>query len=174
MSGGGSLPISGTRRARGRKAREMLWLAQAPNPRRGLGKGLARLGRTVFLWEAIMTTMTTARRATWMRRGAMLLVPALMIAGGLRQDELDCEEAVAYLQGCCPDFGGATIQCVANTGCLTSVSPALSIQESQCIRSESCDQVVQSGLCERVKNLPSPTVDDLNDASDISHPPVCP
>jgi hypothetical protein len=141
----------------------------------GLGKVLARVRRT-FLPEAIMTRMTSVRRAMgpWVWRGALLLGPALLIAGGLRQDELDCEQAVSYLQGCCPAFAGATVRCVAASGCGTSVSPALSIEESQCILAESCDQVIDSGLCERVKNLPSPTVDTFDDAGDVSHPLVCP
>jgi hypothetical protein len=107
----------------------------------------------------------------------VLGVTALMADGGLRQDELDCEDAVAYLQGCCPDFAGATVACVHDTGCGSTRQTALSIEESQCILAESCDQIVASRLCERVKNLPSPTTDistdNLADTS-TSHPPVCP
>jgi hypothetical protein len=121
--------------------------------------------KTMTRWQA------TGR---WIRRGtAVLGLTALIAGGGLRQDEIDCEQAVSFLQGCCPDWAGATVSCVQDTGCGTSVSPALSIDESQCILAESCAQVVQSGLCERVKNLVSPSVDTLADAS-TSHPPVCP
>src|ERR1700761_6019438 len=97
----------------------------------------------------------------WLRRAVAVLGLSTLVAnGGLRQDELDCEQAIAYLQGCCPDFGGATVACSYDSGCGTTVSTALSIEESQCILSESCSQIVASGLCEKVKNLPSPTSDE--------------
>jgi hypothetical protein len=111
----------------------------------------------------------------WARRALCILgLSALVADGGLRQDELDCEEAVSYLQGCCPDFGGATVACVHDVGCQTGVETALSIEESQCILAESCDQVMATGLCEKVKNLPSPMVNGFDPSQATSHPPVCP
>jgi hypothetical protein len=94
--------------------------------------------------------------------------------GGLRQDELECEEAVSYLQGCCPSFAGATVTCVHDVGCGVGSETALSIDESECILAESCDQIVASHLCERVKNLPSPMVNSIDPSKATSHPPVCP
>jgi hypothetical protein len=120
------------------------------------------------------TTTTRAVVWRWTRRAvAVLGLSALVADGGLRQDELDCEEAVAYLQGCCPDFAGATVACAHDSGCGTTVETALSIDESQCIVAQSCNQIVASGICDKVKNLPSPTMDSINGTS-TSHPPVCP
>ena len=111
-------------------------------------------------------------RARWLRLllGAAAL-STLVAGGGLRQDELDCEEAVAHLQDCCPDFANATIACVASSGCTPS-DPALSIKESACVIARSCADVVATGLCESTRNLVSPHVDDQGNS--VSHPPVCP
>jgi hypothetical protein len=122
-------------------------------------------------------TSTTARRQAvwrWVRRAACAAgLSALVASGGLRQDEIECEEAVAYLQGCCPDFSGATVACRHDSGCGVSVATALSVDESQCILAQSCAQIAAAGLCEKVKNLPSPSTDTWDETS-TSHPPVCP
>jgi hypothetical protein len=107
----------------------------------------------------------------WLRLllGAAAL-STLVADGGLRQDEIDCEEAVAYLQGCCPDFGGATITCVSESGCAPS-QPALSVTDSQCIVARSCAEVIATGLCDATRNLQSPQQDQ--DGNFIANPPVC-
>ncbi len=110
----------------------------------------------------------------WIKRVVCVLgVSTLVADGGLRQDEIDCENAISYLQGCCPDFTGETVACVHDEGCGTITDTALSIEESQCIVAESCAQVVSSGICERVKNLPSPSLDQ-NDDTSTTHAPLCP
>lgn len=121
-------------------------------------------------------TPPPARSAAWrwMQRVVCVLgVSTLVAGGGLRQDELDCENAVSYLQGCCPGFTGGTVACVHDDGCGTVTDTALSISESQCIVAETCDQILSSGICDRVTNLASPTQDSADDTS-TSHPPVCP
>jgi hypothetical protein len=80
---------------------------------------------------------------------------------GLREDELDCEEAVAYLDTCCPDFAGGSIACVYTSGCDTTTQPAISIEESQSILGQSCAQIVAAGLCTTLKDAYSPTSGDL-------------
>ena len=88
---------------------------------------------------------------------AALGLSTLMADGGLREDEIDCEQAVAHLQECCPGFARTeTLQCEYNDGCGT-IDPALSIDQSLCILGESCAQIVSSGLCDRARNLPSPS-----------------
>jgi hypothetical protein len=122
------------------------------------------------------STKSTAQNTAWrwvQRVVCVLGVSTLVAGGGLRQDEVDCEDAIAYLQGCCPDFTGSTVACVHDEGCGEVTDTALSIAESQCITGDTCEQIVSAGICERVKNLASPTQDDVNDTS-TSHPPVCP
>jgi len=81
----------------------------------------------------------------------------LMADGGLREDEIDCEEAVSYLQQCCPHFKQTeTLQCEYSDGCGVT-EPALSIDQSQCILGLSCQQIVANGICEKARNLASPS-----------------
>lgn len=123
-----------------------------------------------------MTNPTPARPAAWrwIRRSAAVLGLSILVAGGgLRQDELDCEQTVAYLQGCCPDSHTWTLACVSDRGCGVSTDPVFSIDESQCIQAMSCDEIFHSGICDKVRNLPSPTSNTWDDTS-TSHPPVCP
>ena len=117
---------------------------------------------------------TTTRR--WVMRAVAVLGLSTLIAdGGLRQDELECEDAVAYLQGCCPDWAGATVACSYDSGCGSVTETALSIDESQCILAESCTQIVASGICDKVKNLASPTIDTFGSGgSTSSASSVCP
>ncbi len=70
----------------------------------------------------------------------------------LRQDELDCEEAVSVLASCCPSFDAHEIRCIYNAaeGCETqAVYPDITIAESACIRGRSCSELVASGVCAR-------------------------
>ena len=78
---------------------------------------------------------------------------ALMFAcGDMRQDELDCEEAVAHMQDCCPGFDTRLVDCtyVAPAGCGTTIYPDIPIAQSQCIVGESCGTLIASGVCKRV------------------------
>jgi hypothetical protein len=95
----------------------------------------------------------------------------LVAGGGLREDELECEEAVAHLQDCCPGFADATLQCVHSDYC-THTEPALFIDESTCILARSCDEVIQSGICQKTHDLESPGTDF--DGNVITHAAVCP
>jgi len=103
----------------------------------------------------------------------ILGLSTLVADGGLTQDQLDCEEAVSYLQGCCPGFQASeTVACESDQGCGSSTEPALSISDSQCIVSLSCSDLVSQGICARVVNLSSPTSDEGTTTGD--HPSVCP
>jgi hypothetical protein len=110
----------------------------------------------------------------WIKLVVCILGLSTLVAdGGLTQEQLDCEEAVSYLQGCCPGFQASeTVNCESDQGCGTSIAPALSITESQCIVGLSCSDVVNRGICDRVVNLSSPTT--TTDGTTGSHPPVCP
>jgi hypothetical protein len=88
---------------------------------------------------------------------ALGLSTLMMDCNGVREDEVDCEQAVAYLQQCCPDFAQSeTLQCDYSEGCGVT-EPAISIPQSQCILAETCAQIVSSGLCGRAANLASPS-----------------
>ncbi len=106
-----------------------------------------------------------------------------------REDVIQCEEAIARLERCCPDFEGSRVLCnyyysydTSACGPTTeqSVRPALSLPESQCVRDTSCDELVARGVCKRAEEARAYTqrlVVDDGDASTTdrqSHPPVCP
>ena len=114
---------------------------------------------------------------------ALRLAPGWLIAatvglmfacGDMRQDELDCEEAVSHLQDCCPGFDSSRIECVYVTGCTNSEYPAISISQSQCIRRESCESLVWSHVCERAQNAWPVNLDNSNASASTSAAEVCP
>jgi hypothetical protein len=67
----------------------------------------------------------------------------------LRQDEVECEEAVAYLIECCPGFDHGVVRCEYQTTCGVTY-PDLTTRESQCILDASCEELRQHDLCNRV------------------------
>lgn len=79
-------------------------------------------------------------------------VVALYACGTMREDEQYCEEAVSRLVGCCPGFDLTQISCQYSEGCTGSNDqfPALTIEESECIRDRSCDQL-RAGICARAQ-----------------------
>ena len=112
-----------------------------------------------------------------------------------REDVIQCEEAIARLQRCCPDFDGARVVCdyyflYDTSTCgprrTESVQPALSLPESRCVLDTACEILVARGICDRAQEARAYTsrrVDETFsstggstggvDESD-SHPPVCP
>jgi len=79
--------------------------------------------------------------------------------GGIRQDELVCEEAVKHLTQCCAGLTPTGIDCTYQT--VTGDPnypngpsyPDLSPTESDCIRNESCETLLSSGVCGRAIDL---------------------
>jgi hypothetical protein len=91
----------------------------------------------------------------WRRGFTVALVVGLVMAcGDIRQDEFLCENAVAHLQRCCPDFTSSSIDCTYAPGCTSTVYPELDATQSDCIMSESCGALLASGVCDRVAALP--------------------
>ncbi len=84
---------------------------------------------------------------------------AVLFACGdpLLQVELDCEEAVSVLEGCCPGFAGSQLQCQYNSDCSQTTYPAISQDQSACIRGESCDELKSTGVCDRAQQARSYT-----------------
>jgi len=77
---------------------------------------------------------------------AAALAPA--IVGGFEKGEILCEEAVAHMDECCPDFMAAAYNCDNFVGCGTSSPPDITPSLSECIRNLTCDEVVANGWCE--------------------------
>jgi hypothetical protein len=76
------------------------------------------------------------------------------LAGGcIREDEFECENAVAHLQQCCAHFDAKAIECSYVTGCGTYY-PQISAAESRCIESKSCDALRATGVCAAADALP--------------------
>ena len=76
-----------------------------------------------------------------------------------REDVIECEDALARLERCCPDFDAKPVLCNfsfdKSTGCgstvASSVQPAFNTSESSCIRDTSCDDLVTKKVCERAQ-----------------------
>jgi hypothetical protein len=77
-----------------------------------------------------------------------------------REDVIWCEEAVAHLEKCCPNFDTTRVACTFyysyDEGCGTSTTrrtdPAFDKEESRCIRNTTCDALVAQGVCERARD----------------------
>ncbi len=87
----------------------------------------------------------------WDRGPALPLILAVLFACGDRQDDFDCDNAVLHLRGCCPRFNASAVDCRSSDAC-GPVYPALSAAQSQCIRSESCETIRATGLCDRAQS----------------------
>lgn len=72
-----------------------------------------------------------------------------------RDDVLLCEEAVARLQDCCPGVGQVYPEACEyrEDGCNTGREVALNLRTSRCIRSKECIDLVESGTCERAREV---------------------
>jgi hypothetical protein len=99
----------------------------------------------------------------WFRDGRALgaLWAAIALANGcydLREDELQCEEAVAHLMECCDDFNASEVRCIYERGDCGSetVHPDLSVEQSRTIRRLSCAEVRARGLCDHTAFGKSP------------------
>jgi len=88
--------------------------------------------------------------------------------GAIRKDEFLCEEAHARLSECCPNFPKGESYCSFSEGCGNTSYPALSPEESNCIRTASCEKIRSNGICEKAAGLKSPNFDD--DAGTPSNP----
>jgi hypothetical protein len=104
-----------------------------------------------------------------------LALLSLVASGGLREDEIDCEEAVAHLDECCPGFAKATsMSCTFGTGCEQSL-PELTVDESRCVTAASCDEIRSRNLCETLKHVMSPDDAPADGVGGLPvRPRVCP
>jgi hypothetical protein len=135
---------------------------------------------------------------------ATLLVCALFACGtgdgsgdehddnNFRGDVIECEDALDRLERCCPGFDATPVLCnyfhQKSTGCGTTsqddVRPALSRDESACIRDTSCDALVATKVCARAqqarayqtyeKTSLSSSSSDTPTTTSTTHAAVCP
>jgi hypothetical protein len=108
-----------------------------------------------------------------------------------REDVIQCEEAIARLERCCPDFDGSRVLCnyyfhFDTSTCgprkTESIQPALKLTESRCVLDTSCEDLVGKDVCKRAQDARTYTSrrvenggsssGDVNESD--SHPPVCP
>jgi len=101
-------------------------------------------------------------------KAAALVAVWATTLGAIRKDEFLCEEAHARLVECCPGFSTNASYCSFSEGCGSTSYPALSPEESNCIRGASCESLRDSGICARAAGLNSPHFDD--DAGTPSNP----
>jgi hypothetical protein len=106
-----------------------------------------------------------------------------------REDVIECEDALDRLIACCPGFDASPVLCNDyyhhTSGCgsstTESVAPALSQDESACIRDRSCEELVADGVCERAQaarpdTYRSQTDDEYPSSPNVTqhhHEPVC-
>ena len=97
---------------------------------------------------------------------AGLSIAAMVLLGmsGLREDEIECEHAMAHLGACCPDFAVEADVCDYDDGCGTTSLTVLSIDQSECIQDTSCEEIEELDLCARVAALVQPRINDEQDA----------
>lgn len=94
-------------------------------------------------------------RWPWGLGVACLLTLACQSLGGdrennYREDVLLCEEAVATILDCCPDFRPPEDSCeyYERVGCNEdSQFPVISRQQSECLRDLACAQIGKAGGC---------------------------
>jgi hypothetical protein len=135
--------------------------------------------------------MTWVRQSILFWLGAAALSLSITVCGnGVNDDEVECEQAVAHLLDCCPNFSADSVNCVNTTndgpGCLSFLvsvnddvgpppgregQPDLTISESVCIEDMACADVRSSGLCEQIAAQVS---DAGTGPSGLGGPPVCP
>lgn len=79
--------------------------------------------------------------------GAALLAIVFLSAESLTIDEseLECEQAVAHVEQCCPGFPHSLPHCV-RTAC--TATPDLTISQSRCLQALDCDPLVAAGVCD--------------------------
>ena len=111
-----------------------------------------------------------------------------------REDVIQCEEAIARLQQCCPGFDGSRVLCnyyysLDKSSCgpttTDTVHPALNLGESRCVLDTTCEDLVGREVCKRAQEARTYTTHRVEESSSSSgepqnvnesdsHPPVCP
>ena len=110
-------------------------------------------------------------RSRWGAVATVVVFVVLLLACGIRQDEFSCEDAVSHLVQCCPGFTGNNVYCEYESGCGSATYPDLDVDQSSCIRSESCDVLRSTGVCDRASRLVSSGGGAVTVSYDATPPP---
>lgn len=78
-----------------------------------------------------------------------------------RADVCACEDAVAHLASCCPDFHAGDVRCVysrhRSNGCDVYTKyeedPAIPLDQAECVLALDCGAVRERGICGRAQRL---------------------
>ena len=79
-----------------------------------------------------------------------LLVAVVLSCGSIPDDELDCEEAAARLESCCPRFDARRVNCLNKQGCNGNLRPAFTENALACVTERSCDELLTRGICDAI------------------------
>jgi hypothetical protein len=124
---------------------------------------MARLytGRHRFAFR--LASLTISSETCQVRQGVRWIIGGLRVlvltcgaflllqppARGFREDEVECEEAVARLRKCCTSDELAAINCTYDPGC-SGTTPSISVSESRCLRELSCRHIETADICQRI------------------------
>jgi hypothetical protein len=96
----------------------------------------------------------------------------------VRPDVLMCEEAVAHLASCCPQFEAGRLHCeFGDEGCGdVKLAPVFSEDDSQCIVATTCAGLVADGVCARAQEATNGRVECSSPRGSCDTPSsrVCP
>lgn len=90
---------------------------------------------------------------SWLFRAPAIVAGAVAIIlgcteGGLREDAVLCEEAVARLGECCPGLDETRFSCRYKAGTCSTSYPDFTSNQGECIREMSCADVARDGFCD--------------------------
>jgi hypothetical protein len=87
-------------------------------------------------------------------RGVILAITVGgVLPGALNEEQLECEQAIAHLEECCPALNAPL---VCGDGCS---SVTLTLDTSHCLQDSSCAEVQAAGMCKRVMDLSNTAAD---------------
>jgi hypothetical protein len=81
------------------------------------------------------------RKSFIRRRWFTLFIGVWTVVGCIREDEFECENAVAHLKECYPGFDASTISCTFYEGCGDTHDTSLNALESRCVQAKSCAEI---------------------------------
>jgi hypothetical protein len=77
----------------------------------------------------------------------IVLLSGVGPVAGFREDEVQCEEALAHLLECCDEFT-SNLECYfSDPGCDPPTYPDLDVAESRHVQSLSCSQIRATDYC---------------------------
>jgi hypothetical protein len=103
----------------------------------------------VVIADGDMPAMSTLRRpprVPW-RLLATGFVLGQLGGGCIDRRELQCEEAVARIQECCPHVAATAFHCSHYESGCGEVLPEIDVAQSRCIRDASCGDLEARGIC---------------------------